>query len=188
MGPHPVRILSTHIYVSYADTRELNWAHPHVRWRSRQFGRCWMSPGLNTGRIRYTIDSGPFQTIKERIGWGMIALTPANLTIFLISYLLLHESSGQMLLFFSYVLGITLSITIAGLYIVIVEKSTRQGDMVKVNDLRRHGAICSVCGAIVPAGAATCTICGSKLLRTCGFCGLLIGDRTRVCPRCKNPL
>jgi ribosomal protein L40E len=135
-----------------------------------------MSAGLNTGRIRHTVVSRPVQTIRERAGWGMIALTPANLTIFLISYLLLDQRSDQMLLFFSYVLGITLSITIAGIYIVIVEKTNSQG------------SICSVCGAIVPAGGATCAICGSKLLRTCSFCGLLIGDASRICPRCKNPL
>jgi RNA polymerase subunit RPABC4/transcription elongation factor Spt4 len=147
-----------------------------------------MSAGLNTGRIRHTVVSRPVQTIRERAGWGMIALTPANLTIFLISYLLLDQRSDQMLLFFSYVLGITLSITIAGIYIVIVEKTNSQGSMPKVNESKRPGVICSVCGAIVPAGGATCAICGSKLLRTCGFCGLLIGDASRICPRCKNPL
>lgn len=119
-------------------------------------------------------------------GWSLILLTPFNIVIFLLVVLLLHFDSQSYFLLFSYIIGISVSFTIVGSVMLAVRRSHKKSNAESGNVARRESTLCSVCGAIVPYGDASCPVCRSRLLKACTSCGALSAINVKTCSRCGN--
>ncbi len=119
---------------------------------------------------------------------ALILLTPVNISIVLFMYLYFHYNSQSSLLFNSYIIGASLSCSIAGLVILTERKARARAKTEVRNAIRKESILCSVCGALVPHGETSCPVCRSRLLKTCSSCGLLSAMNVKNCPRCGNQL
>ena len=121
-------------------------------------------------------------------GWSLILLTPVNIIIFLTGFLLFHYGNQSYLLLFSYVIGGSISCTIAGAVVLADQRRRKRSEAESVSKERKESILCNVCGAIVPYGEASCPVCLSRLLKACASCGVLSAINVRNCPRCGNAL